>query len=267
MLAKSCSTDGRLIYAIGDVHGRVDLLLPLLREIIADAMRSSPRHRPLLVFLGDYVDRGPQSRSVVDLILKLRDNPAFEVRTLKGNHEEGLLAFLADPAFGPTWAAHGGGATLASYGVPLPKQTTDAEAWRIARDMFVDRLPAAHLNWFGELELIIAIGDYAFVHAGVRPERPLAEQDERDVLWIRDDFLESRVPPEKIVVHGHTPDATPGLRHRRLGLDTGAYASGVLTAARLDGGDRRLIQARDENAARKLRSEAAQRAKIADAIR
>jgi len=238
------STGGRLIYAVGDVHGRLDVLGPLLRDIAEDAVASPGAARPLLIFLGDYVDRGPASKGVIDLILEMRSWAKFEVRALKGNHEEALLQFLAEPTFGQTWLDHGGAATLASYGVQPPAQRTDPAAWQAARDAFAAALPAEHKAFYESLELMVTVGDYAFVHAGVRPGVPLAEQAERDLLWIRQEFLAERGRFEKVIVHGHTPMEAPQLTPSRLGVDTGAYATGVLTAVRLEGEDQRVMQAK-----------------------
>lgn len=238
------TTGGRLIYAVGDVHGRLDLLGSLLHDIAQDAVTSESAGRPLLVFLGDYVDRGGDSKGVVDLILQMQTWPKFEVRALKGNHEEALLQFLGEPSFGQTWAEHGGGATLASYGVTPPATRTDAEAWARAREAFEAALPATHRAFYENLELIILEGDYAFVHAGVRPGVPLSQQSERDLLWIRQEFLAERGRFEKVIVHGHTPMESPQLMATRLGVDTGAYATGVLTAVRLLGEDQRVMQAK-----------------------
>lgn len=238
------STGGRRIYAVGDVHGRLDLLGPLLHDIAEDAIASPPTQRPLLIMLGDYVDRGPASKGVVDLILQMKAWAKFEVRALKGNHEEALLQFLVEPTFGSAWFDHGGAATLASYGVQPPAQRTDPAAWQAASEAFAAALPAEHKAFYEGLELMVTVGDYAFVHAGVRPGVPLAEQAERDLLWIRQEFLADRGRFEKVIVHGHTPMEQPQLTPARLGVDTGAYATGVLTAVRLDGEDQRIMQAR-----------------------
>ncbi|CAN5894237.1 metallophosphoesterase family protein [soil metagenome] len=238
------TTDGRLVYAVGDIHGRLDAFETLLHAVAQDALASAPIHRPMLVLLGDYVDRGPASAQVIDRILKLRSEPAFEVRALKGNHEEALLEFYEEPGFGPTWVEHGGSATLASYGVQPPAMRTDVEAWEVARLAFHQALPAAHKDFYESLELMIQVGAYAFVHAGVRPGVPLARQVERDLLWIRAEFLQSTARFEKIIVHGHTPTEEPQITGRRIGVDTGAYATGLLTAVRLDDVGHRIIQGR-----------------------
>ncbi|HKR89996.1 MAG TPA: metallophosphoesterase family protein [Phenylobacterium sp.] len=238
------STGARLVYAVGDVHGRLDVLKPLLHDIAQDALATRPDHRPVLVFLGDYVDRGPDSRQVVDLVLKLQLDGAFDVVALKGNHEEALLQFLAEPAFAMTWMEHGGAATLASYGVQPCAMRTDADAWGAVRDAFDQALPDDHRRFYGELQLFHVVGDYAFVHAGVRPGVALKAQTTHDLLWIRYEFLNDRGPHDKVIVHGHTPAEQPQMLGHRLGLDTGAYATGVLTAVRLYGVEQRLMQAR-----------------------
>ena len=229
---------------MGDVHGRLDVLEPLLRDIAKDVLESRPTDPPLLVFLGDYVDRGPDSRQVVDLILKMTTHGEFETRILKGNHEEALLQFLAEPPFGSAWLDHGGGPTMVSYGVQPPPTRTDKDAWARVRDEFDRALPQAHRDFYENLELMLTVGDYAFVHAGVRPGVALEHQAVRDLLWIRHEFLQEKGPFGKVIVHGHTPNEEPQLTRHRLGIDTGAYATGVLTAIRLHNEDQRLIQVR-----------------------
>lgn len=238
------STGGRLVYAVGDIHGRLDLLDLLLEAVVADMEAMKPPDRPILVFLGDYVDRGADSAGVVTRILQVAATEAFEVRALKGNHEEALLQFLSDPTFGQTWTDYGGAATLASYGVTPPLTRLDPAAWEQARAAFDAALPATHRRFYETLELTVEVGDFLFVHAGVRPGVPIAEQSERDLLWIRGEFLNSDSPFGKMVVHGHTPTEEPQIMTNRMGLDTGAYATGVLTAARLTGAGYSLIQAR-----------------------
>jgi serine/threonine protein phosphatase 1 len=232
-----------LIYAIGDVHGCLDLLEQLLKKIALDAEASRPTDKPVLIFLGDYVDRGPESRGVINTVQRLSAIEGLELRALKGNHEQALMAFLLDPAFGPTWLQHGGAATLVSYGVAAPQTRIPTEVWTEARDAFALALPSEHLHFLQALELNVEYGDYIFVHAGLRPGVPIERQTEQDMLWIRTEFLEERRPFAKVVVHGHTPEAEPFLGPVRIGLDTGAYATGVLTAARLFNTERSVIQA------------------------
>ena len=240
----SPSVGDRLVYAIGDVHGRLDLLKALVADILQDAVCSQAAMRPLLILLGDYIDRGDESAGVVAFLCALKAHPALEVRALKGNHEQALLTFLADPSLGPKWTAYGGDATLASYGVAAPGPAADAEAWQAASAGLGAVLPPDHLDFLQSLELMIEVGDYLFVHAGIRPNVPLDAQTEHDVMWIREDFLEKTTRCGKVVVHGHTPAATVEIKPHRIGIDTGAFATGVLTAIRLDAADRTIFQAR-----------------------
>jgi len=238
------TTGDRLVYAVGDVHGRLDLLDPLIRQIADDALRLEPARRPMLVFVGDYIDRGLQSKQVIDRLIALRAEAAFEVRTLKGNHEEAMINFLGDASAGPEWVEYGGGQTLASYGVTQPKLRGDAADWERTREEFGRLIPPSHLAFLANLELIMVVEDYAFVHAGLRPGLSIQDQDEHDLMWIRDVFLNERRPFEKVVVHGHTPEEEPFVGLCRIGIDTGAYATGVLTAVRLMGENRDILQSK-----------------------
>ncbi len=234
----------RLVYAIGDVHGRLDLMDVLLVKIARDAQATEPAQKPVLVFLGDYVDRGPASRGVIETLIRLSAAHNLELRALKGNHEQALLSFLEDPDFGPAWVQNGGAAALASYGVAAPQTRNQTEGWEQTREKFAQALPPEHLKFLRDLEIHAEYGDYIFVHAGLRPGVPIARQTEQDMLWIRQEFIQERRPFEKVVVHGHTPEPEPFLGSVRLGVDTGAYATGVLTAVRLFGPDQTILQAR-----------------------
>lgn len=222
------------VYAIGDVHGRADLLKRLIMNIREDAQDLEEGRTPVIIFLGDYVDRGFQSKEVIDYLLseELED---FETIFLKGNHEAAFLQFLSDPAFGPQWSKFGGSETLTSYGIRPPRAQTAEADWNEACRRLNDVLPNSHRGFLQTLQPSIVVGDYVFVHAGLRPGRPLEEQTEDDLLWIRDTFLNDKSEFEQVVVHGHTPIPAPHRDHRRIGVDTGAYLSGKLTAARLDG--------------------------------
>lgn len=224
--------EGVRIYAIGDIHGRADLLSRLIERIEQDC--AGFRGRPSLIFLGDYVDRGFQSRQVIDLILSDRLAP-FDLHCIKGNHEAAMLTFLRDHAFGPRWAAYGGRETLVSYGIRPPRNVTKLDEWEAAHSELVRTLPRSHEMFLLKLQHSVRIGPYGFVHAGVRPGVPFEEQQESDLLWIREEFLRSSVPHEVIIVHGHTPVDRPYQDARRINLDTGAYFSGRLTAVRLEG--------------------------------
>ena len=241
----SRSTDGQLVYAVGDIHGRYDLLKSALAQIAADSARESFGRTAKLVLLGDYIDRGPDSAKVLQALVWLSRKGEFALHLLKGNHEQGLLHFLDQPELAEPWLSYGGAATLASYGVAPPSEGAAPEALVAARDALMDQMPASHLQLLGDLELMAVVGDYAFVHAGIRPDRPLADQTEAELLWIRGGFLDAEGPFERVIVHGHTwLNETPQVMEHRLGLDTGAYFTGVLTVARLDGALVQLFQAR-----------------------
>lgn len=225
--------DGQLLYAVGDIHGRRDLMRSLLQLIEEDAHVRSRAARRTLVFLGDYLDRGPDSRGVVADLLA-HPLQGFDTHFLKGNHEAILLDFLADPFRLDHWLMNGGRATMDSYGVDtraLAEAGARPETWRQA---FAAVLPEAHLRFLRTLKLSVTFGDYLFVHAGVRPGVPLAAQSEDDLVWIRRPFLDHTGSFGKVVVHGHTPEALPVIRPNRIGIDTGAVFSDRLTALRLE---------------------------------
>ncbi|MFA7637779.1 MAG: metallophosphoesterase family protein [Parvibaculum sp.] len=231
---------GLRVYAIGDIHGRDDLLATLHERIEADA-KAAPVERNILIYLGDYVDRGLQSKQVLDRLAGNR-LAGFEHVFLKGNHEQALLQFLSDPAFGKTWKYYGGLETLHSYGINELTLTDDPAAFERAREHFADVLPEAHRHFLETLQASAEFGGYFFAHAGVRPGISLSRQIEEDLLWIRDDFLQSGASFGKIVIHGHTPGEEVVVRRNRIGIDTGAYMTGVLTALVLEGEEKRFIQ-------------------------
>ncbi|MFG3595134.1 metallophosphoesterase family protein [Bradyrhizobium sp. RDI18] len=217
--------EGIRIYAVGDVHGRSDLLERLLAAIDADC-KQRPAPRPITVFVGDYIDRGPDSRNVLDLLLRWQQ--CHEAIFLRGNHETFLPRFLADPRSLDEWRQYGGLETLLSYGL-RPSINPDRDEQTMLATEFAEVLPREHLDFLQSLDLTFSCGDFLFVHAGVRPGVPIHEQTENDLLWIRDDFLNCEQPFERFVVHGHTPVNEPDLRLNRLNIDTGAYATGRLT--------------------------------------
>lgn len=225
--------EGRRVYAVGDIHGRADLLDRLIAEISADAAQGGFEGRPIIVFLGDYIDRGFQSKEVIDGLLG-EHLYGFETYFLKGNHEAAMIQFLSDPSIGPRWAEYGGIETLVSYGVRPPRSRTSMDDWGRAADELNAKLPAEHRAFLDNLDLSVRIGDYVFVHAGVRPGVALESQTEQDLLWIRDEFLNDRRELGAVIVHGHTPAQKPYRDGRRVGIDTGAYLSGRLTAARFE---------------------------------
>ena len=241
----SARADGETIYAIGDIHGRYDLMKALLAQIAGDYPGRTAGRRPTLIFLGDYVDRGPDSAKVIEALIWLKRRPDLDVRLLKGNHEAAMLDFIDDPATTAAWLRFGGAETLAAYGVPAPEADEGEVGLARARDELLERMPASHLRLLQGLELMLVVGDYAFVHAGVRPKIALAAQDEQDLLWIRKDFLEASGGFEKVIVHGHTwIGDRPQVFDHRIGVDTGGYATGALTAVRLEDGEICVFQAR-----------------------
>ena len=235
--AANRGVEGQLVYAVGDIHGRYDLLQQILRRIVADAAVRADGRRPVLLFCGDYIDRGPASAEVLSAMAWLRRRADYETHLLIGNHEQAMLRYLADPEGGRPWVGFGGAETLAAYGVAAPDVTDDTADHVEARDRLLDAMPASHLDLLQSLETLVTIGDYAFCHAGVRPGRPLAEQTVQDLLWIRAPFLDSTKAFEKMIVHGHSWDGPdPVIRGNRIGIDTGAYETGVLTCIRIEDG-------------------------------
>ena len=243
---------GELVYAVGDVHGRSDLLIKLLAQIDDDAARTVRERNvtlgaeaaPLkktLIFIGDFVDRGHDAKGVIETLLHGLPE-GFAVHCLKGNHEQMMLDFLDDAEALELWRMNGGEETMRSYGVDVDKLSRTGAAPKKWHKEFVKGLPQSHLDVFERLELQARCGDYLFVHAGVRPGVALDAQDERDSLWIRHEFLEAPGPFGKIIVHGHTPELAPVIRPNRIGIDTGAVFTGALTALRLEGDTARFLQ-------------------------
>ncbi len=233
---KSAMTpDGKRIYAIGDIHGcaeELDMLLDMIAEDAGDPSNAE------LVFLGDYVDRGPDSKGVLDRLIMLQKKRAESV-FLKGNHEAIMLDFLSDPEDMYHWLDWGGEETLQSYGI---SQILGRPPEELAAELKT-KMPAAHKSFLNSLSLTHAQGDYLFVHAGVRPGVDLADQQEEDLLWIRKRFHNAspKERPDFVVVHGHQPMKRPLDAGWRIAVDTGACWSGQLTAVVLEGKDRRFL--------------------------
>ncbi len=229
---------GQRIYCIGDIHGRLDLLQQLQQFILDDAAHYEGGKT--LVYLGDYIDRGEQSREVIELLLDA-PLPGFKPVYLLGNHEQTLLDFLQHPRAVAAWLTYGGRATLHSYGVASSLEPSGPELDDV-RDALERRLPQVHLEFYRQLEVMYLAGTYCFVHAGIRPGIHLQEQRNEDLLWIREDFTGSHATHERIVVHGHTIAVEVEWRPNRIGIDTGAFSSGVLTCLVLEGAEQRLLQ-------------------------
>ncbi|WP_424934468.1 metallophosphoesterase family protein [Amaricoccus macauensis] len=223
------------IYAVGDIHGRVRLLERMLERIEADIAAQQDDRRSRIVFLGDYIDRGDQAREVLDTLVRLRaEFKAAELVFLRGNHEDALLSFLADPSKGSNWLHFGGLQTLVSYGLTPPKsavvQLDELERLREG----LEKVIGPHWEFLEATERLLRSGDVVFVHAGLDPACPLEAQSDDALLWGRSDFLIEGGVSGLRVVHGHYADAEAVVTPRRVCIDTGAYYSGRLTAARLD---------------------------------
>ena len=230
---------GTRVYAVGDIHGRIDLLRDL-HHAMADDMRRCRAGRKVVVYIGDYVDRGAGSREVIELIAN-RPLAGFETVCLTGNHEEMMLTFLDDAAIGPTWLSNGGGATLASYGIDVTAAIrTGGGVVRLQQEL-ARSLPATHLAFLRALLPYHVEGDYAFVHAGIVPGRKLADQERADLLWIREEFLNSDADHGACVVHGHTIVREAEIHPNRIAIDTGACFTDRLTCLVLEGDERRFL--------------------------
>jgi serine/threonine protein phosphatase 1 len=229
---------GRRLYCIGDIHGRLDLLDELHGMIRADAGGFGGSKG--IVYLGDYIDRGAQSKQVLDLLIEQPMN-GFDVIHLLGNHEQAMLDFLAQPQSAAAWLNFGGQVTLLSYGVGLGRLQMLRQV-DILRDELEAKLPPSHLEFIASCRLLHAEGSYCFAHAGIRPGVAPQEQVAEDLLWIRDEFTRSRSDHGCIVVHGHSISEEVELLPNRIGIDTGAFYTGMLTALVLEGSEQRLLQ-------------------------
>lgn len=234
--------DGAVIYAIGDIHGRCDLLAAIHHGIARDA-RLRPARRRAVIYLGDYISRGVDCRRVLDQVIEWRPD-GFQIVTLKGNHEELLLRFLAsDLKAGRHWLAFGGMDALVHYGIDFDESAADDErALTDLRKRLSGALPEAHARFLRSLTTRHREGGYLFVHAGILPGVALDAQSDRDLVWIRNRFLKADDDHGAVIVHGHCIAPTPDVRHNRIGIDTGAYRTGVLTCLVLDGAERAFLQ-------------------------
>lgn len=221
---------GLRIYAVGDIHGRLDLLNRLLARTNRDiALR--PTVRPVYVFLGDYIDRGPSSRETIDRLIE--HGETHESVFLKGNHEQIALKCLSDRSLFDQWLRLGGLETLVSYGVP-PETLANGKIVEL-QAAFHGALPQTHFRFFRDLQNSFVCGDFFFAHAGVKPNVELSQQKESDLLWIRGEFLSSTDDFGKIIVHGHTPTSEIEVGPSRINIDTGAFVTGRLTCLVLEG--------------------------------
>jgi serine/threonine protein phosphatase 1 len=228
---------GIRLYVIGDIHGRADLLDRMVGKI-RDDLAAHGETDCLTITLGDYIDRGPDSRGVIE---RLSQNP-FPTRyvALKGNHEALFEAFMLDPTVANHWRRLGGLETLHSYGVPI-QDLMVGKGYDRAAQALIAAMPQEHLSFLSSLEPFVTVGNYFLCHAGVRPNVPLAQQSIDDLLWIRNEFLDSKVMFEKMIIHGHTPCEWPEVRPNRTNIDTGAFATGRLTCLVIDKEETRFL--------------------------
>jgi serine/threonine protein phosphatase 1 len=228
--------DGTVIYAIGDVHGRLDLLRTMHDDIARDIARHGCDWR--IVQLGDYVDRGSDSAGVIDFLID-RSEETGRIVSLAGNHDTAFLDFLALPDPEGLFARYGGVETARSYGVTL--QLEDRSAFRAGAQALGDAVPDSHRAFLDGLAFSAVFGDFFFCHAGIRPGVALEAQDRLDLIWIRGEFHRHEGLYPKVIVHGHTPVAQAEILPNRVNVDTGAYATGRLTALVIDGAQKRLL--------------------------
>ncbi len=216
---------GQRVYAIGDIHGCLETLA-ILHARIAEDLAERPVERSVLVHLGDYVDRGPDSAQVIQALLTGPAIPGIEVINLMGNHEDMMMTAMTSGKLEDAthWLRNGGAETLLSWGIPRA----------VPHPEWAARIPSAELAFIRTLGLTHRVGPYFFVHAGIRPGTAVSAQTKEDLLWIREPFLSSKKDHGAVVVHGHTPAREPAVRPNRIGIDTGAVMGGKLTAVMLE---------------------------------
>lgn len=229
--------DGLRVYAIGDVHGCIKELRQMIEHIDSD-QALFPSEQAKLIFLGDYVDRGPANRDVIEYLIELQSSER-DIVFLRGNHDQKVLLFLKEPKrTGKDYLKWGGDATLRDYGIEI----NDYDTMQAAVDIFTKNFPKSHKRFFKSLEYSYQLDDYFFCHAGVRPETPLDEQSKHDLCWIRSEFLFHEEPFEKVIIHGHTIVDEPEVKSNRINVDTCCYDTGRLTAVVLEGKSHRFLQ-------------------------
>lgn len=229
--------DGSVIYVVGDIHGRADLLEQKIETIENDRnLRRFDTYQE--IYLGDYVDRGPGSPRVLDLLIARTAIPG--VVTLRGNHEHVMGGTFAQPELLERWRFMGGLETMMSYGLSYELAKGGSSTLQL-HAKWLEAVPQAHKEFLEGLVYSISVGDYFFAHAGIRPGIALERQDPRDLMWIREIFLQSKRWHGLFVVHGHTPTEKPDFQHNRLGIDTGAYITGNLTVLKLFGTEKVIL--------------------------
>lgn len=237
-LAEAAAPDGMRIYAVGDVHGCYDLLARMHEQIVNEVERDRPDDWRV-IYLGDCVDRGPQSRQVLEFLSSAVESDP-RVIALAGNHDRGMLSFLRMPRRDSIFAGYGGDATARSYGVELAYESHEAFVASAAR--LAEAIPEKHRRFLKGLGWSASFGDLFFCHAGIRPGVPLDRQSREDLIWIRDEFLEYPGLHPKLIVHGHTPHSAPQVLTNRVNLDTGAFRTGILSGMKFEGAGKALVQ-------------------------
>ena len=236
-------TSGERVYAIGDIHGRIDLFDSLIEAIERDDA-SRRAARTTVILLGDLIDRGPDSAAVVARAKEWSKRRRLEF--IKGNHEEMLISSMSDLDVLRGFLKYGGRETILSYGIdPIALRDADFDE---LQQMMADAIPQDDIDFLDGFQKFIQIGDYLFVHAGIRPNTPLQHQLGKDCRWIREPFLSHDGDLGAFVIHGHTITEEPQIRSNRIGIDTGAFLHGTLTAIGVEGTDRWLLQARQDEA-------------------
>ncbi|WP_273727049.1 metallophosphoesterase [Brucella gallinifaecis] len=231
--------DGIRLYAMGDVHGRLDLLQDMHGLIHADIDRN-PTHDWRIIHLGDYIDRGPDSKAVLDFLIHASAHDP-RIISLIGNHDDGFVRYLTTGDTNGIFALHGGSDTARSYGVEV--DYTDGASAAAGYKQLVDKVPQAHIDYIRSMPSSVTFGDFFFCHAGVNPAVSLDEQDRDDLMWIRTLFLKWTDPLEKVIIHGHTPQSAIDVQTNRVNLDTYAWKSGKLSAIVIDGLEKRFLEA------------------------
>jgi serine/threonine protein phosphatase 1 len=214
------------VFAIGDIHGRLDLLLQAERKI-SERMKGADRPA-IVVCVGDFVDRGPDSRGVIDHLIGKMPAPLYRI-PICGNHDDSFVNFLREEQFDPAWLDFGGDKTLMSYGVDVSQLLKADRSGEQLKAAARQAVPVSHVKFLETLPVALSIGNYLFVHAGILPGRPLAEQSDLDLMWIREPFMSTGPDLDVTVIHGHTPVSDIQFGPNRIGIDTGAYATGKLS--------------------------------------
>ena len=231
-----------ILYAIGDLHGHLDEH-NILYAILENEIAKRPEKKHVIIYLGDYVDRGPDSYRLIDRLIKIQnsDSPATHI-FLKGNHENAFIGYMDSPLSWSKWLDYGGMDTAESYGITFATDILIPSEHEALQQKLLQNVPVEHYTFLNTLETKYVARDYAFVHAGIQPGVPLSEQDEEDLIFIREPFLSWPHPHEKCIVHGHTITQTPNITPHRIGIDTGLYRYGVLTCAIFEDNNVSLLQ-------------------------